>query len=182
MPARGVQNAQIFRFFKKAYFSTGAYPIPIFSDKKIENRINFWRARPNFLVPGGLGHPQVPGESLFGRNSKFMWKPYTGSIFYFMAKNFLLVIFRTSFSKNWPIFATFSKNLILSKLIKGTDKICSKYANGTYFKLVLPISFIALVKIRIFEKSGKNGQFLQNEVLKITNENILSIKSIMLPV
>ena len=107
---RGVPNAQIFRFFKKAYFSTGAYPIPIIWDKKIENRINFWRARPDFLVPGGLGHPQVPGVSLFGRNWKLMWKPYTGSIFDFMDKNFSLVIFRTSFSKKLAIFATFFKN------------------------------------------------------------------------
>ena len=68
MAARGVPIAQIFRFFKKAYFSTGAYPIPFIRDKKIENQINFWRARPDFLVPGGLGHPQVPGESLFGQN------------------------------------------------------------------------------------------------------------------
>ena len=111
-----------------------------------------------------------------------MWKPYTGSIFDFMDKKFLLVIFRTSFSKNWPILLLFSKILVLSKLIKGTDKICSKYGNGTYFKLVLPISFIALVKIRIFEKSGKNGQFLLTEVQKITYENFLSIKSKMLPV
>ena len=70
MYCRGVPSAQSLRFFKKAYFSTGAYPIPTFLDKKIENRINFWRARPDFLVPGGLGHPQVPGESLFGQKLK----------------------------------------------------------------------------------------------------------------
>ena len=99
-----------------------------------------------------------------------------------MDKKILLVIFRTSFSKNWPFLLLFSKILVLSKLVKGTDKICSKYGNGTYFKLVLPISFIALVKIRIFEKVAKMANFLLNEVLKITNEKFLSIKSKMLPV
>ena len=99
------------------------------------------------------------GSHFLSRNWKFMWKPYTGSIFDFMDKKFSLVIFWTSFSKNWPFLLLFSKILILSKLTKGIDKICSKYGTSIYFKLVLPIYHIALVEIRIFEKSGKNGQF-----------------------
>ena len=54
----------------------------------------------------------------------------------------LLVIFRTSLSKKWPFLLLFSKILILSGLIKGTDKRCSKYGNSIYFELVLSIPFI----------------------------------------
>ena len=109
-----------------------------------------------------------------------MWKPYTVSIFDFMDKKFLLMIFRTSFSENWPFLLLFSKILILSKLIRGIDKTCSKYMLSTYFEHLLSLPFINLDKIRIFEKSSKNGQFLLNEVLKINNKNFLSIKSKML--
>ena len=149
---RGVQSAPMFKFFKKAYFSTGAYPIPIIWDKKIENRINFWRARPDFLVPGGLVHPQVPGESIFGKNWKFMWKPYTWSIFDFMDKKFSLVIFRTSFGKNWPFLPLFSKILISTKAIWYIGKTSLKYMLAPYFEHILSIHFINLDKIKIFEK------------------------------
>ena len=110
-----------------------------------------------------------------------MWKPYIVSFFDFMEKK-ILMIFRTSFSKNWPFLLLLSKILILSKLINGKDKSCSKYVNSIYFEHVLSIPLINLDKIRIFEKSSKNGQFSLNEVLKITNKNFLSIKSKMLPV
>ena len=122
------------------------------------------------------------GSCFLGRNWKFMWKSYTGNIFDFMVKKILLLIFKTSFSENWPFLLLLSKILILSKLINGKDKRCSKYVNSIYFEHVLSIPLINLDKIRIFEKSSKNGQFLLNEVLKIMNINFLSIKSKMLTV
>ena len=108
-----------------------------------------------------------------------MWKPYTGNIFDFMVKNILLLIFRTSFSKNWSFLLLFSKILILTKLINGIGKRCSKCHYGSYLGHVLSIPFIDLVKIRFFEKSSINGQFSLNRVQKINNKIFFSIKSKM---
>ena len=45
------------------------------------------------LIPGGLEHPQVPGESLFGPKLKTYVEPYNGNIFDFIEKNILLTTF-----------------------------------------------------------------------------------------
>ena len=99
-----------------------------------------------------------------------------------MDQNISLLIFRTSFSENWPFLLLFSKIVILTKSIKGLGKRCSKCQYGSYLGHVLSISLIDVVKIRIFDKSSKNGQFSLNEVLKISNKIFLTIKSKMFPV
>ena len=110
-----------------------------------------------------------------------MWKPYAGSIFDFMDKKILLLIFRTSFSKNWPFLLLFSNILILTKSIKGIAKLLPNYNQYDILNIFCHYLWVHLVKIRFFEKKSKNGQFLLNEVLKISNKNFLSIKSKMLP-
>ena len=105
-----------------------------------------------------------------------MWKPYTVSIFDFMDQKFLLMIFRTSFSKNWPFLPLFSKILILTKAIKDIDKTSLKFVPLAYFEHILYVPLINLDKIRFFEKVAKIGQFLLNEVLKITNKKFLAMK------
>ena len=68
--------------------------------------------------------------------------------------------------------AAFLKNPVFDQKWKEIRKICSKYRSKLYIYQVLFPSFIQLVKNRIFVKSGLIGQFLQNEVLKITNKKI----------
>ena len=51
-----------------------------------------------------------------------MWKPYSGSIFDFLQKIFLLVIFKTLFTANHPFFDNFSPNLFLVKSPKSFYK------------------------------------------------------------
>ena len=87
--------------------------------------------------------------------------------------------FQDFMRENWAFLLLFSKILILTKLINGIGKRCSKCHYGSYLGHVLSIPFVDLVKIRFFEKSSINGQFSLNEVQKISNKIFFSIKSKM---
>ena len=89
--------------------------------------------RPRLSAPGLIycflgvwGIHKSLGSNILGRNWKSMWKPCTGSIFDFLQKKILLVIFKTLFTANHPFLDKFSPNLFLVKSPKSIYKFFSK--------------------------------------------------------
>ena len=72
------------------------------------------------------------GSDFCAGNWKFMWKPYTVIILYFIGKNFLLAIFQTLFSENCQFSDNFDENKFLDQMCKCKNKKGPKYD----FKLI----------------------------------------------
>ena len=108
-----------------------------------------------------------------------MGKSYIVNIFDFIGKIFLLVIFGTLFSENWPFLDNFDKNLVLVKSAKHFYKNFQKIYSYLNSEPFLSKCLIDLTKNKFLSKLSKNGQFPLNKVPKITNKKIFPIKSKM---
>ena len=65
------------------------------------------------MVPGGLGHLQVPWESLFGPKLKIYVKITYSEHFLFQEIFRVLFSFGTLFSEKCPLWGNFDQNLFL---------------------------------------------------------------------
>ena len=70
-----------------------------------------------------------------------MWKPYAVDISDLVGKKFLLLIFPTLFTENWPIYDNFDPNLFLVESVLAINKNCSKINFELDFGQVLLLPF-----------------------------------------
>ena len=84
--------------------------------KKIQFRPRLSALGLIYCFLGVWGIHKSLGSNILGRNWKSMWKPYTGSIFDFLQKNFLLVIFKTLFTANHPFLGNFDGGLFFGQI------------------------------------------------------------------
>ena len=107
------------------------------------------------------------GSLFLAGNWESMWKPHILSIFDFIKIIWLLVIFLTLFSENWPYLDNFDKNLFLLKWFSYMNRISPRFYQKPIFEQFLFICAPHRSKIRFLSKLPENGQFLLNKVQKI---------------
>ena len=102
--------------------------------KKISIFHTLGRPGPDFVI---LGYQTIwrPLKVVkWTQKWKSMWKSYIVSILDFIVKKFLLVIFWTLCSENWPFLDNFDQNLFLVKSMKHFNKNCPKINSQLNFE------------------------------------------------
>ena len=119
-------SAHFLRIFISTYFMGCVYSKSWLQLKKISIFHTLGRPGPDFVI---LGYQTIwrPLKVVkWTQKWKSMWKSYIVSILDFIVKKFLLVIFWTLCSENWPFLDNFDQNLFLIKSVNCFHKNGSK--------------------------------------------------------
>ena len=134
--------------------------------KKIQFRPRLSALGPIYCFLGVWGIHKSLGSNILGRNWKSMWKPYTGSIFDFLQKNFLLVIFKTLFSANHPFLDKISPNLVLVQSLLSFYNFFSKINLELNFDHFWLITYCDLTKKQALVKIAQKWMICSKQSLK----------------